>query len=527
MASLQTRPKAGKEADRRETKRGGLFARLFGSGVSGGRFAIGGLGADFGGLVGSGLLATKAGLLLVVLASAIAAGGLVMIGYHLLASGSDKPGVENVPLFAQKPKEEPSPEVPPISEDGKSQSLQIFSQANPNPGAPGGAAGEAPKDETAAGAAGAVAASIGEPNAAAAAGAGNGADKNLLKAPKIGVLTGPGGSAPGKGPANSGGAAGADPGVSAAGPSAAARAGALSAMKKGAASSGGVSSHGRGFGGTGAAQQAFGVMRDNRSATSSAGGGTTYDGSTPSGANPGGLASIGPASPAASDAAQPTSLPGEGGSNPDPVAPPTPPAVEAAPWQNAIHTAQILIALATGLMLVASLLSKTLYGHILAMIVAAVVASIGAMVIALGAQIANGQYGQKLQGGVLAAAGLGLMVAAAATAFGGSSNSNSSGLNTSGASDADAASDADDADDADDASDASGSSGSGSGNVLSNINPFVLIGGGIGLIGLAGTMMVPPTKYPSSDFQNGNPPDTHWFGYRRTPSETALKKMVA
>jgi hypothetical protein len=39
--------------------------------------------------------------------------------------------------------------------------------------------------------------------------------------------------------------------------------------------------------------------------------------------------------------------------------------------------------------------------------------------------------------------------------------------------------------------------------------------------------MKPPQKHPSSDFQNGKPPDANWFGYRQLPSETALKKMVA
>jgi hypothetical protein len=521
MAIPRTESRIRKET-KREKKRGGLFARLLGGGSEG----AAGFGGGAGGGAFSGLLATKEGLLALVFASSAAAGGLGVIGYHLMTgSGSVQPVGENLPLFAQKPKDVPAPEAPPVPEDGSSQSLKIFSQANSNPGAVEAAPAEALKDASAAGAAGAAgadAAISAGPNAADAAG--NGVSGNLLKAPKIGELTGPGASAPGKGPANAGGSA-AKPGLPVANPAAAARAGASSAMKKGLAASGGGRSLSRGFGSTGAAAQAFGAMHDNRSAASNAAGsaaaGTTYDGSAPAGGNIGaGGASIGMPGVAADSGAQPTSVPGAAATNPDIAPPPAPTAVEAAPWQNAIQTAQALIGLAVALMLVASLLSKTGYGRILAMIVAAVVASIGAMVIALGAQISNGQYGQKLQGGVLAAAGLGLMIAAAATAFGGGSSSNSSGLNTSGASDADAA------DGAGDASDASGGS-SGGGSMLSNINPFVLIGGGVGLVGLAATMMIPPTKYPSQDFQNGNPPDTHWFGYRQTPSETSLKKMVA
>jgi hypothetical protein len=171
---------------------------------------------------------------------------------------------------------------------------------------------------------------------------------------------------------------------------------------------------------------------------------------------------------------------------------------------------------------------------------------IGGLVIALGAQIAGGQFGQKLQGGMLAAAGIGLEVAAAAALLGGqdakagtsATNATTTTTTAPGATAgstvttatttpgtaATAATPATDGMGA--ATDGTAQTG-GSGGMFSGVNPFVLIGGGLGLVGLAGTMMMPPPKLPTSDYPNGTPPDTHWFGYQAPPSEIALKKMVA
>jgi hypothetical protein len=176
----------------------------------------------------------------------------------------------------------------------------------------------------------------------------------------------------------------------------------------------------------------------------------------------------------------------------------------------------MLIGLSVGLLLVAKMAAKTQYGKIISMIIAAVVAGIGAMVIALGAQIANGQYGQKLQGGVLAAAGVGLMIAAAGTAFGGDSKATNPSAGSAGTADTAATN----------TSGAASSGASDSGGMLSGINPFVLLGGGVALIGLCGSMMVPPKKYPSKDFPNGNPPDTHFFGYVQPSFRSSLRTMA-
>jgi hypothetical protein len=519
MATPQARAEA-KKGGEKEKKRGGLWGDLLGgSAGSGGAGGFGGVLGKLAAFLPEGMLATKTGLLALLLVGATVAGGIGTALYSLLGSDS-APASRDVQLFAQKPKENGSPEVPPVPEDGSSQSLKFLSQGNAAPGEAGGASG-ALKDATAANGAGAAGAGAGDMGAGTgaagvAAATGDGVNKNLLKAPKIGELTGPGAYAPGKGAAGGRAATGGSAGTGSAGVDPTARAGSLSGMKKGlSALAGGSNSHGRGFGSNGAAAQAFGAMHDNRNATTSAAGGTTYDGSAPTGNNAGGNGTqIGPASPAAADAAQPTSLPAAQAANSEVSPPPTPTATAEAPWQNAIHTAQMMIALAVALMVVAKLLSKTGPGHIIAMVVAAVVASLGAMIIALGAQVAGGQYGQKLQGGVLAAAGMGLMVMAAATAFGGKGDDTSlgggdtDGLNTDGYTSDETA-----------PSDSSG--------LFGDVNPLVLIGGGAALVGLAGSMMVPLKQYPSSDFQNGNPPDTHWFGYREAPSETALKKMVA
>lgn len=519
-----------KEEPQREKKRGGFLARFFGGGGSGGSVAsvgvgnFGGAAGELGGILGrfagSGILATKAGLLAVVLAGATVAGGIGVIGYNLLNPAPVQPG-DNLQLFASKPKND-TPEVAPVPEDGRSQSLTFLNEANRDPGSPeapqtGPAA--APQDETAAASAAAASSdgAAGTGPSVAAAG-GNGVSTLLKGTQRFGQLTSQDGG--GKG-AVSGAAAGAGAGGSASALAASSHAGMLSAMRKGLASSNGARSiAGRRFGNHGALGQAFGAMRDNRTATSSAGGGVTYDGSAAAGSNIGANGStIGGPSGDATGPAQAKSVNNPAAVDPQLAPPPTPDATPMAPWQNAIKTAQMLIGLSVGLMLVAKLLAKTQYGKIAAMVIAAVVASIGAMVIALGAQIANGQYGQKLQGGVLAAAGVGLMIAAAATALGGKAGANNaSGLNPDGTG-------AVAADSSGVASSATGGA-SDSGSILSSVNPFVLIGGGLSLIGLCGSMMIPPKTYPSKDFQNGHPPDTHFFGSVAPSSRTPFETMV-
>ena len=150
--------------------------------------------------------------------------------------------------------------------------------------------------------------------------------------------------------------------------------------------------------------------------------------------------------------------------------------------------------------------------------VAAIVMAMGAMIVGLGATISGGKYGQKLQGGVLAAAGAGLAAAAAwAMMSGPSSQENSTSTNTkTTGSETDAAG----------KTTTTTTSDSNSGKMF-GMDPYVLLGGGAALVGLAGTMMVPANKYPASDFNGKPPPDIHLWGYQEMPSVKALKTMVA
>src|SRR6185312_15477210 len=306
-------------------------------------------------------LATKAGLLAVVLVSATVAGGLAVVGYNVLNPSPAVPG-DNLQLFASKPKDT-TPEVAPVPEDGASKSLSFLNEANRDPGTPEApqtaAAIAASQDATAASAASDNAAGTGAANVAAAGSGGNGVS-TLLKGDRFGQLStlgaGTGGAAKG-----GAGAAG-----DAAAVAAAAHAGKLSAMKGVANANGARSIAGRKFGSRGALGQAFGAMRDNRTATSSAGGGVTYDGSNAAGSNIGanGSAIGGPGDGAGP--AQAKSITNPAAVDPQLAPPPTPNATPMAPWQNAIKTAQMLIGVSVALMLIAKLAAKTQYGKIIA-----------------------------------------------------------------------------------------------------------------------------------------------------------------
>ncbi|MFI5360638.1 MAG: hypothetical protein ACHQ49_01610 [Elusimicrobiota bacterium] len=64
-------------------------------------------------------------------------------------------------------------------------------------------------------------------------------------------------------------------------------------------------------------------------------------------------------------------------------------------------------------------------------------------------------------------------------------------------------------------------------SMLAGLSPFVTLGGGMALAGLAASMLVPPTKYPASTFKGEPPPDLKMWGCAEPPSTTALKTMVA
>lgn len=494
----------------RDKKKAGLLARLFGGGGGGGGAALGGLGAG-GGLgsaaAGGGLLATKAGLMALILVGTTVAGGIGLVGYRVFGPGQDQGNGDNLQLFAPKPKEAASADAQGASKDGSSQSLTFLSQANSQGKAAEAAPAEATKDETAASAASA--------GASAAKGGSNGpinsmdhadraVSKNLLKGGgKFGSLSSAFGGGGGRGssasvPANHSGGAES---------MASASHGGASGFGKGRAAAGGARSiAGRRAGR--ALTQAFGANRDGHSnPTSFANAGRTFDGSA---ATSGGTTgpeggAIGAGGPGTADGGQPTNLPANAsGDKKEFTAPPTPTSKDAAPWQNAINTAQMMLAAGALLLF---LMGKVKVPWI-RYAIGAVVLALGVAIVALGGKISGGEWGQKVQGNVLAAAGLGLS-AAAVIAMMSVSDAKTKYPATGG--NIDTAAEAKD-------------SGL---DILGGINPYVLLGGGAAVVAIATCQLKPPEKHPSSDFENGKPPDANWFGYQEFPSETAVKKMVA
>ena len=518
----------------RDKKKAGLLARLFGGGGSGGS-GLGGIGGfgggaggGMGGLAGGGILATKAGLIALLLAGTTVAGGIGMLGYRLFGPGADSAASgDNLQLFSPKPKDAPSADGQGAAKDGTSASLQYLNQANKTPTAADAGANGAIKDATAANAVGGSAS-----DAAAAGGAGaankigdtgNGVAKGtamLKNKAAFGTLTGPGGGAGGGGAASSAPKSSGD---------LAGSKGSLGGFKKaGAAAVSGGSAHalaGRHI--MGAAQQGFAVLSNQKGAGSSAAAGQTYDGAAGGGSNIGGAGTPigGAGSTTGAGAAQPTSLnaPANPSNNPNI---PTPAGQPLCPWQNAIKTAQMLLALGGVLLFVMSMLHSGPQS-VVKMIIGSIVAMIGTMIIGIGAQVATGQYGQKLQGGVLAAAGAGLTAAAIWAMMSDDkkkdSTSHENTTTTTGPEKTDPVTGVK----TQSVDIAKTTSGGASTGFLSSINPYVLLGGGAVLIGIAGTMMAPPTTYPPSTFGGHPPPDLHMWGYQELPSETALKTMVA
>lgn len=509
----QIKAEVNKEPQK-EKKRGGLLGRLFGGGSGGG--AMGGAGGGLGGMAGGGLLATKTGLMALILVGTTVAGGIGVVGYRLFGPGQDQAGGgDNLQLFAPKPKDATSAGLQGAPKDGTSQSLTFASQANSQPKAPELAPAEAPKDAGAAGAAASADAAASANGPINAAGnSSNGVNKNLLKGGgKFGTLSsGFGSGGGGSSSASSSGGAGktgaADLAVGAS------RNGAASGLSKGVAASGG----GRAISGRKAGKalgQAFASLKDGRTGQTSYAAGRTFDGSAATnGANTGPEGgAIGPGGPGTADGGIAKSIPANSnGDKKEFKAPPTPSSKMAAPWQNAINTAQMMLALGTVLLFVLSKIKVPWIRYALG----AIVMAMGVAVVALGGKISGGEWGQKVQGGVLAAAGVGLTAAAVMAMM-------STKENTIDSSDVQAGT----ADESAVGSVSTSSESESNIDILGGINPYVLLGGGSALIGIATAQLKPPEKHPSSDFENGKPPDAHWFGYRQLPSETALKKMIA
>lgn len=518
---------------KKDQKGAGFLARLFGGGGGGagglgglgGAGGLGGLGGGLSGLGGAaatgGLLATKAGLLAIILAASTVAAGIGLVGYRLFGSNSVDETAEagNLQLFASKPKDNPNPAANAVPKDGSSPSLSMVAQANSmTPKAPELPPAPEAKDATAAAPAQASVSSAESSPINAVGSGGSGVNKNLLKGGgKFGELTkgfGGGGALSG----GAGGAAGAKTGDGAGLGANGAKTGKSTAMAHNTASALGASrAFGSRRGSNVATRQLMAVQKDQRGAMTSYSAGRTYDGNTAqSGGNigpEGGAIGAGMGDGAGN---QPKSMPNSAAQTNKQEPPPTPPSHDVTPWAQAIKTAQMLLMLGAMILMIMDQI-KGPQAKMIKSVLAAIVMAMGAAVVALGAQVSGGQYGQKAQGGVLAAAGIGLTAAAVWALM--DVNKGGKPSETGAAGEQAASQGAQQG--------AQQGADKGAGGLLGNINPYVLLGGGAALIGMIGTSMLPPKRYPSKDFQNGTPPDDHWFGYREAPSQTALKRYLA
>ena len=469
-----------------EKKRGGLagwFSRMgIGSRGVGG---VGGIGRA-GLFLSKGILATKAGIIGLLLVGTTVAGSIGFVGYKLFGpTSADRSDADFKSIFAAKPKSAAASASGQggASADGVSQSLQYLVDANAKKMAPA-------QDQAADVAAAAKAAAV-----AAAATPGGPSTKNdnapsqgpaaRLKSGKFGQL----GQSGGAGSGASGGSAG-----SGAGLLASAKGGNLSGMSASrAGGAAGAIPSARRLGG--ALNQAMQVRRDQASAASSAAAGKTYDGNAqaPALADAGsqGSGGTGPGTTSSHDT-YPSVTPVSGSAGTSNFAPvPSVAATNVTPWQSAINTALLCLAGACALLFIANMISKKSaamgpWAKGLAIALSAVAASLGAFAVYLGALIGGGAYGQPLQGGILSLAG-GFTVAASAAAIWGFA-----------------------------------SDGVLKGGPLA----ITMVCGGAALAAMAAAYLTKPKEYPSTDFQNGWPPDWDHRSTSQVPSDGILDRYL-
>ena len=435
------------KVDDGKKKATGLLGGLFGGGGSGAAGGLGGLGAG-------GLLATKAGMLALVLMGSAVAGGIGLAGYKMFGPGeADKIG-GNLSLFApRQPAADPNA-VAPVNADGSSASLNFASAAaakdkaaeaaeaaaaaaSASAEAPtDAAAGDAAKDAAAADAARREANSRAASGAALANGGGGAAGtmgRGLTNTKKLGALSGAVG-----GGGSTSASASTKLGDNLAN---AAKNGASSAFSRqggGAAKASNARSV-AGRGGRSARAQARNVMGDHAGgkAGSSFAAGRTYDGSASGGGGaigPDG-GSIGMGGVGDGAGSQPKTLAANSAGSTKEQDPPVPeaPAKDVTPWAKQIMMGMAAGAIAVALMMFASSMiekAKATYAKVVATGVGALAAApalvtalqlgkvlIGAAIalglagIAMGAMISGGQNGQTLQGGLLIASSAAIVAA--------------------------------------------------------------------------------------------------------------------
>lgn len=506
MPKIKAEVNIDKEREKKKSGLLGLLSRFTGGGAGGAGGGIGAGGMAAGGLGGAaasgGLLATKAGLIGLILAGTTVAGGLGMVGWTAFGPGqgnrADNPALQ---LFASRPKETASPfGAPPVAKDGASASLSFLAQANADKG-------DAPGD-----------AAVTEQSAASAA-EGDAAAAGTGATPHMGESVATNGAAPRTGLKDvkkmgelsksfGGGSGGAS--SAAAAPLNGAGATASNAASKNSLGGGfgarnsNNQSIGRGLsrarGGT-ATRQAMNALGQNRAAYSSQAGGRQYDGGSVGGNGTAGVDAGLPSAGAGlgDGGSQPTSTPNTAAQKNEFEAPPPVEGKNVTPYQKAINMAAMLLAAAMlMIMLIGQVAKAPGGGTTVAYILAGLAGVLGLAVVAIGAQISSGKYGQPLQGGLLAVAGAAVAAAAvlAATTMGNDTTSETAaegGTQTA----------------------AQGAAGAASG--FMGLSPWVLLVGGAGAAALAGAMLTKPKSYPASEFEGKKVPD---IGYQVQPGES-------
>ena len=474
--------------EKKEDKRGGLWWSLLS------RLGLGPAPQGFEAIslssvgLSSGLLATKAGIIGLILAGSTVAGSIGLVGYKIFGPGSGGLDTRFTSLFQPRPKEN-SEVVGPASKDGNSVSLDYLVKANE-----GANDDEAAKAETSAQARDAFSGdTVGgrtPDNNAVPGGQANLALK-LNSAKKIGQLNKLVGgdqsvfagatlaaASPQAAASVAGGSKLGTPkafSVSKGRPAITARR-SLSAMKS-----------------SNSFMQLGAVRADHVAAASSAQAGHTYDGAAPAG-------TIGPDAgiPGGSGAAiggKGTSVaPTPSNSVPDRYPkPPQPDAKNVTPWQAAIDTAAMLVVAASLLLMLAAKVAKHPAGQAVPMMayaLAALAAILGLAAMAFGSMVAGGKYGQAFQGNMFVLSG-GLIVATAGAAAMGFNDPKSS-MATQG-----------------------------------KPTMIMMLSGAAALGAAMAGYLIAPKHFPASQFKMGLPPDWDHQAQGKMLSEEALERLAA
>ncbi len=416
----EIKPEVNKEENKEEKKGGGFLGSLFGSGGGAGSGAMGGLG---GAAAGGGILATKAGLVALILVGSTVAGGLGLVGYRAFSPSHSGSG--SMSLFEARPKPAPGAEGAEGEGaagggSGVSASLDYFAKANAGAGDGAPAAEAPPIAPTAATADAAASASASASRMANNNAPASGPAASLPKlsgGAKIGQMSGSGGGGGTSASMAAGGAPGQFGG---------ARAGSISGMRGGAGDfrgAGGAKNYGAARR-SGAYKTLGAIRRDHRGATSSQVAGQRYDRAVPGGSTIGseGGEIVGGEQQGARATGDTKTTPNKIANDRDQEnPPPPPPPKEVTPWQKEISLAKNLLMGAALCLFLAAQLAMVKEPTDLTKVLRYALAAIGGLLalyaMYLGIKVLGGKYGQGtlgtiflLSGALLTATSVGLLL---------------------------------------------------------------------------------------------------------------------